>query len=197
MSSTPQRYFTSTALEALEAAQEKNKGLTLAGLVDKYGANANPDAVLCDRWRYSLGTLIRSAWRTRRSITSSIADELSCYPETEIAEERGVFVLGEVRCKPQDECALAVKLRARPELLGLLRKAVAAQPSKPENTNRMQVLRELIRLPKQKMTDEQCRRMGDAMFAFFCPADAVILTTNERDLRPLAEALGKTVQTPS
>ena len=35
------------------------------------------------------------------------------------------------------------------------------------------------------------------MFAFFCPIDAVVLTTNIKDHKPLAEALGKKAQTPS
>ncbi len=44
--------------------------------------------------------------------------------------------------------------------------------------------------------EKTCRSLGDAIFAFFAPADAAILTTNERDHRPLAAALGKSVDTP-
>jgi hypothetical protein len=51
MASTPQRYFTSTALEALELLRE-----TIAAQPQK---NANPDLVLCDRWN-SLNSLTRT-----------------------------------------------------------------------------------------------------------------------------------------
>ncbi len=54
----------------------------------------------------------------------------------------------------------------------------------------------MVRLPKEKLTDQHCRQLGDAVFAFFCPNDAVILTTNAKDLAPLAESLGKKTHTP-
>ena len=41
------------------------------------------------------------------------------------------------------------------------------------------------------MSDKTCRDLGDAVYAFFAPPDSVVLTTNIRDHRPLAEALGK------
>ena len=50
---------------------------------------------------------------------------------------------------------------------------------------------------KVRLTEEQCRFVGDAVFAFFCPDDAAILTTNVKDHKPLAEAIGKDVDWPS
>ncbi|HEY1731608.1 MAG TPA: hypothetical protein VGG15_07655, partial [Terriglobales bacterium] len=43
---------------------------------------------------------------------------------------------------------------------------------------------------------ESCRDLGDAIFAFFCPAEAEIATTNLRDLKPLAQAMGKAARAP-
>src|SRR5207302_7509130 len=121
----------------------------------------------------------------RRSLTSFVVDELPCYPETNVVEERGIFELGEVRCQPKDECSMATRLKQKPEILQTLKEAIQALPLKAENIKRTHVLRELIRVPKEKMTDQQCRQLGDGVFAFFCPVDAIILTTNTKDLRPL------------
>ena len=66
----------------------------------------------------------------------------------------------------------------------------------PEHKRRSKALREIARKPKLGVTEEQCRALGDAVFAFFAPADSVILTTNLRDLQPLAEAVGKTAERP-
>jgi hypothetical protein len=188
--------WVSTAVEALEAAAHKNRAVTLEQLVGKYGALAKEDAVLCDRYRLSLRLIIMKAWRKRRELTTAVIDELSCYSEGDIIEERGLIELGETACQPKDECHLAAKLKGNPQILKIMKAAVDAQPSKNENVKRSQVLRDLVRLPNQKLTPQQCRHLGDAVFAFFCPADATILTTNLTDLRPLAEALGKKVEAP-
>jgi hypothetical protein len=58
------------------------------------------------------------------------------------------------------------------------------------------VLSQLIRQPQKHITEEECRWLGDAIFAFFCPRAAVILTTNMRDHVPLAEAIGKRAENP-
>lgn len=196
MAMTPRKYWVSTAVEALAAAAHNNRNVTLQSLVGKYGRLATEDAVICDRYRLSLRGIIMRAWKRRRKLTTSVVDELACYAEINIAEERGLIDLGETKCEPKDECALAAVLRKDPEALRRLRDAVESQPQKPENTKRLQVLRDLIRIPKQKLTAQQCRQLGDAVFAFFCPADAVILTTNTKDLSPLAGALGKSAQRP-
>ena len=39
------------------------------------------------------------------------------------------------------------------------------------------------------MTPADCQRFGDAYFVLFCPR-ATIITTNTRDLKPIADALG-------
>lgn len=187
--------WVSTAVEALEAAGHRNSDVTLGELVDKYGALATDDVVRCERYRLSLRRIIMRAWKKRRQVTSSVVDELSCYPEGDVIEERGLIELGEVNCCPKDECCLAAELRRHPENLRKMKAAIASQPPKDENVKRSQVLRSLTR-PNQKLTPKQCRHLGDAVFAYFCPPDAVILTTNTTDLRPLAEALGKKAEAP-
>jgi len=141
------------------------------------------------------------AWKKRRQLTSTVVHELNCYPEGDIVEERGLIELGEVDCCPKDECCLAEELRRNPESLKKMKAAIADQTrkegnvQKKENVKRSQVLRNLIR-PSHKLTPKQCRYLGDAVFAYFCPPDAVILTTNTTDLIPLAEAVGKKAEAP-
>jgi hypothetical protein len=196
MATTPRRYWVSTAIEALEAGAHTERNVTLGDLVKKYGGTATDDVVRCDRYRLSLRSIIMRAWKQRRKLTSTVVDELECYPEANITEERGLIELGETRCQPSNECSLGERLRKNPDVLARLRRVVESQPSKPENTRRAKVLKEMVRLPKEKLTAQQCRQLGDAVFAFFCPLDAVILTTNAKDIGPLAEALGKKAQTP-
>ena len=75
------------------------------------------------------------------------------------------------------ECCLADQLKARPDLLEALRNAIPESSKRDEDRNRRKVLKQL-NSPKRPLTEEQCRWLGDAIFAFFCPQDAVILTTN-------------------
>ena len=77
-----------------------------------------------------------------------------------------------------------------------LRDAIPDSSSRLEDRNRRSVLSQLIRQPQKHITEEECRWLGDAIFAFFCPRAAVILTTNMRDHVPLAEAIGKRAENP-
>ncbi|MBZ5549968.1 MAG: hypothetical protein LAO22_18735 [Acidobacteriia bacterium] len=193
---SPRKYWASTAIEALEAGAHREISTTLQDLVQKYGSKARMDAVLCDRYRFSLRSIIVRAWRERRRLTSSVVQELACYAEANVTEERGLIEIGEIKCQPKDECPLAAALKADSETLKKLKAAIEGQPEKAENARRTKVLKDLIRLPKQKLTAQQCRHLGDAVFAFFCPPDAIILSTNTRDLLPLTEAIGKKAQAP-
>jgi len=56
--------------------------------------------------------------------------------------------------------------------------------------------KQLINTPKILLDRDQCRWLGDAVFAFFCPEDAVILTTNIGDHQRLAKAVGKRAEKP-
>jgi hypothetical protein len=196
MSLTPKRYTTATALDALRAAAYVTRNLTGAAMVDRYGQPAIWDRFLCDRYRLALRTLIESAWRRRRRIALNVVIPIPCYSETAPFEENGLLKVESLRCNPQPECSLAVALKARTDLLRRLKRAVDAQPINSENRRRSKALRELIRNPKRPMTEEMCRDLGDAFFAFFAPEDSVILTTNLRDHEPLARAVGKIAARP-
>lgn len=67
--------------------------------------------------------------------------------------------------------------------------AIAEQPPKPENDKRRAAIQKLQ--AGRDLNDNECRNLGDAVFALLAPAGYVIVTTNVRDHRPLARALGK------
>ena len=197
MSLTPRRYIVSTALEALRgAAQEVSKTTNLGDLVGKYGAAAKPDAVLADQYRLALKVQIMRAWRQRRKVTSFVIQELECYLEQGPREVAEQLEIESPSCRYTKECCLAQRLRARPEDLECLKNVIDKQSKKAENVRRRKALRSLYRTRRHLMTAELCRDLGDAYFALFTPEDTVILSTNTRDLAPLAESLGRKVASP-
>lgn len=197
MAMTPRRYQVATALEALHGATERSlKDATFKDLSAQYGALANADTVLGESFRLSLKATILRGWRQRRKVTTSVVEPLSCYAERGIDEYQGQLDAAMCRCSPERECCLAAKLRAQPGQLRALRQSVQSQDQKPENLRRARVLRTLYRTPNRGMTSEMCRDLGDAYFAFFAPRDSIILSTNLKDVGPLATALGKKSERP-
>lgn len=196
MSLSPKRYTTASAIEALrEAATVSGKATTLE-MVQIYGPTAKQDAVLCDRFRLAIRMNIVNAWKRRRTLVSEVSNPLPCYQEVGPYEERGLLILDPNRCAANAECQTACTLKTNAEALSRLKKVVDNQPPKPENQRRAQALRALIRTPKRTFSHDLCRALGDAVFAFLAPAESIILTTNIKDLAPLAEALGKRVERP-
>lgn len=193
MSRSPKRYTTSTAIEALKeaAAATLKGGATNQRLVDKYGAKASPDTTLCAMFRLSIKTSILKSWRRRRSTTTKTVEPLSCYEEKEPFEHKGLMEVSPTKCKPEKECCLAPELRKKNAELKILVETIKNLPGKTENDRRHKVLHEISRKPTNPVTEAYCRGLGDAYFALFCPEDAVILSTNIKDHKPLAEALGK------
>lgn len=198
ISRTPHRYLTSTALEALHASAFKVGKTAVARLAKKYGQTATLESILTDEYRYAVRTKIELAWRRRRSIATSVVDNLSCYREAAPFERRGLIELEPLKCNPDQEgCCLGPLLRSNQGDLQKLKAATEPTRATPEGRRRYQALRELIRRKiTQPVEEDTCRDLGDAFFAFFAPADAVILTTNVKDHTPLAAALGKRVEAP-
>jgi hypothetical protein len=122
---------------------------------------------------------------------------LSCYEETGPYElQDGQIEIQKLRCVIDKECSLAPVLRSRVEEIRKLRDAIIKEPKSAENDRRLRTLKDLIRKPKALVTEKTCRNLGDAFFALFAPSDSVVLTTNVKDHRPLATALGKRAESP-
>jgi hypothetical protein len=186
-------YKKSTSYEALEAATR---------LLPTSSPSSGPtlrkeDSELADRYRLALASLILRSWQRRRKMTTSTIHDLECYTEaTPTIGRDGFFDLSPQKCDRDRECCLAERLKARPDLLTALRDSIPSTSIREEDRSRRKALKQLINNPKRTLTEEQCRWLGDAIFAFFCPEDASILTTNLRDHKPLAEAVGKLAEQP-
>jgi len=195
LSRTPKRYLTSTALEALYSSAFAIGPTNLPELVKKYGSEATADSFQKDEYRLALKTAVLKAWKRRRSRFSAVVQPLSCYIEVAPEERLGLLRLEPVRCSPEKGCSLGPELAKSVDVLEAL-KEVTDRIDNAEHKRRSKALREIARKPKLGVTEEQCRALGDAVFAFFAPAGSVILTTNLRDLQPLAEAVNKTAERP-
>ena len=191
ISRTRQRNRTATALEALATASAISRTRTFKKLASKYGEAATPDIALCDEYRLILKRKILDAWRRRDKVASSVVLPLSCYRQEKPEEKRGTISCHPAKCDSDLACCLQAELVGDADKLKALRDATLnCDPQRDEHTKRAKVLRNLYRKPKERFTEDDCRRLGDAYFAFFAPSDCEILTTNLKDHEPLASAVG-------
>jgi hypothetical protein len=197
ISRTPQRYLTSTSIEAVATASYSALGqMTPAEAQAKYGSEISLDSIAADELRINLHSIILRAWRKRRRVTTSVVNPLSCYDEIDPVEERGLIVVTPRGCIPGSTCVLARQFREKQKEVEALKAALEASGGTGrEHQKRYQALRELTR-KSGPFDHEKCRALGDAVFALLAPEDATILTTNLKDHKPLAEALGKSVVAP-
>ena len=160
-------------------------------------SDPDPDRELADRYRLALASLILRSWNARRSVTDQTIQDLDCYTETKPRiDGNGMFEMEPTNCEVEQECCLKAALIASPTELKALRDAIPADSERTEDVERRKVLKQLLHNPKAPLTHESCRRLGDAVFAFFCPSTAVVLTTNIKDHKPLANAVGKDAEKP-
>jgi hypothetical protein len=187
-----QGYRRATSTEAIAAAGQVAKAQE-----KKYAGLGGTDRENADRYRLALVSIILRSWQKRRRTTSHVVDDLPCYFEVapRVGSD-GLFDLDPKLCDGEQECCLASALKSKPDLLEALHSAIPQGSGRREDQQRRQALKRLIKHPKDRVTREICRDLGDAIFAFFCPDDAVVLTTNLRDHGPLAEALGKKAEKP-
>lgn len=182
-----------TSLEALEAAAALEPALPNTNPV----APTERDEEMADRYRLALESLILRSWDKRRKLTTATIQDLECYTETRPSiGKNGLFDLTPQQCDGDRHCCLWGNLTDRDDLLRALRDAIPENSTRYEDRHRRKVLKQLINTPKIPLDRDQCRWLGDAVFAFFCPDDAVILTTNIGDHQRLAKAIGKQAEKP-
>jgi hypothetical protein len=183
-----------------ELLEEVKLSRTNNSLKAKYGRLADEESISYDSVKLETKLLTYKSWKKRRSVTTTVVQPLSCYQETAPFEEKnGLLSLKPNKCKT-DNCCLIEKLREKRFDVTKLKVAIGNLPealkTKPENVKRQKILREINSKPSIKISDSDCRNLGDAVFALFCPENADILTTNIKDHKPLANALGKTAISP-
>lgn len=194
---SPKRNTVATALDAIRLGARASRNLVTRDLAQQFGETAALDSILCDLYRFSIRTAVMKAWKRRRKITTNVVLSMTCYREVDPYEQDGLLKLDPQGCEMQPECKLAEVMKARPEDLKKLFDSIDVNSERREDKRRRKVLKEMYRIPKRFMvSNNDCRNLGDAIFAFFAPANSVILTTNRRDHEPLAAALNKSVEEP-
>jgi hypothetical protein len=191
MSRSPHRYLTSTAIQAFHTAFatlfDKH---TLDDLRVRYGGKANLDSVHADVVRLELKRAIIRSWNWRMTLFGGPHHILACYPDAPIKEAGARLEVKPYECHGQYECCLKAALAGRGKDLSTARRALKKDAKRKEITQRIKVLRQLEKHFTSLMGIKDCRAFGDAYFVLFCPAKAVVLTTNTRDIEPMATALG-------
>jgi hypothetical protein len=195
LSRSPQRYLTATAIQALHSA--------FAGMFDNldelrraHQGKANPDAIHADVLRLELKRAIFSAWKARNTLFGGAYHVLTCYPDAPIKEASKRIEIDPKDCPNGIECCLKAPLAKRKHDLAAIRAALKGNTDRLEVARRGKVLRQLEKHFSSLMSAKDCQAFGDAYFVLFCPAGAVIITTNLRDIEPMAAALGITVARP-
>jgi hypothetical protein len=190
MSLSPHKYITATAIQALHTAfKDWFAGTTLTDLQLQYGQKADPDAVHADALRLELKRAIVSSWNQRTTLFGGQQAKLSCYPDADLTENGLRLEVDPRDCPRGTDCCFKSRLAGRQQDVGIAKDALPADGRK-ETKERYRVLRQIEKHPSTLMSPADCRRFGDAYFVLFCPAGAVILTTNVRDIQGMADALG-------
>jgi hypothetical protein len=196
---TPRRYLPATALEGLVEAQRRFGQTGFLELQQRYGSQrANLDRLQAEYFSDCIRVLIFSAWKRRRKVARRVVFEADCLCERDpvVRGELIVFDPPDCALKALDPCGLAEDVAGRKREIDLIRIANKKLAASPERERRARVLKELSRKPKQKLSKDDCKALGDAMFAILAPAGRTILTTNRKDHEPLAQAVGRAVASP-
>jgi hypothetical protein len=196
ISRTPRRYFTSTIIQSLHTAFVKGfDGTTIKDLQSRYGSKANLDTVHADILRLELKKAIYSSWPRREKFLGGIYHRLTCYPDAQLVNQDGRIETRPDDCASGSDCCLKGQLATRRKDVALAR-ARLPKDGRPETSKRFRVLRQIEKHQGRTMTPKDCRDFGDAYFVLFCPKGATILTTNRRDIQPMADGLRVTVESP-
>ncbi|MFO1133275.1 MAG: hypothetical protein U1E16_14845 [Hyphomicrobiales bacterium] len=186
---SPKKNLAATAMEALIVAEESIASLRY--LPESLGSisPARRERLRRAEMINSLRVHILLAWRKRRKTFTRVVSSLSCFVEDEIVLKNDVIDCGRLKCAHQP-CCLRDEFATRPDDLMKLMKVCGAG-TRDEDRRRHKALRQLVRTPNRELDSKLCRSLGDAVFALQAPGDAVIVTTNIKDIEPLAAALGK------
>jgi hypothetical protein len=195
LSRSPHRYLTSTAIQAIHTAFA-NLFKDPNSLAQRYGAKAHPDAIHADALRLELKRVILSSWKKRSTLFGGPFHILSCYPDAPLRYDTPLIKTEPRDCPASAQCCLKDPIISRRKELAAVKHSLRSQTDRLEVARRGKVIKQLEKHPTSLMRPQDCRAFGDAYFVFFCPARAVILTTNLRDIGPMASVLRMTAETP-
>jgi hypothetical protein len=195
LSRSPHRYLTATAIQALQTAFA-NLFEDPDYLTQKHGSNGGVDGIHADALRLELKRVIFSSWKKRTALFGGAHHILSCYPDAPVTEVSKLIKIAPTDCPKDSECCLKVTLVRRRKDLAATRQALRSGTDRLEVARRGKVIKQIEKHPTSRMERQDCRAFGDAYFVLFCPTAAVILTTNLRDIEPMASAMQIDVEMP-
>lgn len=184
-----------TTLEALSHEQALLSNRASPNFAASIGVKFDLDTWQATEIRTALRTRIVKAWKRRNSLAKRISFKLSCYSDSKPAVDKtGQLFIPNRDCSVTD-CAMRQEMQKNSAALKLLIDASNGQQTN-EGKRRAAVLQKLYNACPS-LSPKECRNLGDAVFAFYAPQAAEILTTNVTDHRVLAGALHKTVVSPN
>jgi hypothetical protein len=190
-----QKNFASTAIGALADFESS----IAAHLPSTLAAHHPHDSLDVIKRRESCAFLRKKvllAWRDAKRAPYQPTNPLSCFAEVPPSlNSDGTLENRPTKCTLGDCCLVDQFGSAKSDTLAL-REKCAELSSKREMARRRKVLERILRSPNATLSENECRSLGDAVFALQCPGDAVILTTNLVDHGPLAQCVGKRAQRP-
>lgn len=196
MSMSPRKYLTATAIQALHTGfKAMFASPTLGALQNQYGAKADPDRLHADALRLELKRTVLNSWSKRHSLYGGQQELLDCYPDADLVERGARLEIDPRDCPRGTDCCLRARLSNKRKEVGKAKDALPDDGRK-ETRERYKVLRQLEKHHSSPMNPADCQRFGDAYFVLFCPGDAELLTTNVRDIQPMADALKVTFVKP-
>jgi hypothetical protein len=172
--------------------------LAARGTLDERGIAASNESLHFDYFRLQLYSLIKRAWTKRRRLTTRVVGELPCFHDLPLRVERKLFAKPDAVCDASIPCASAIHLRSKKNQLAMVRQVIESQPTSWENRRRCQVIGYILtgKWKSKVVENKDCRAFGDAVFAVLCPPGGTIVTTNVRDIKPLADRLHKFIFDP-
>lgn len=198
-----QRHKQQTAQEALDEAEAEVQGQPMAQIVAQLldatathlGSGGVSDAAFARQYRVALRGIVQRAHAEITVLMARATGQLPCFESRPLVARSGDILDDGVR-KCGSACALGALFASRSADVSLLAGVVTQQSQKPENTKRAAALQFVATHPGAAPSSDQCRALGDAVYALLCPAGGTIITTNVVDHAPLAEALGKRAKAP-
>jgi len=151
--------------------------------------------------RARLRVMIRRGWR-HLSMSYSFVNEVECQRElpepTLNADGRLTQSLPVIDCGKPQACGILAYVDKNRQTVQALADHLAGLPEKDKgaDTDKKHVdgLRHLLESSAGKaFKGKKCHRCGDALICLESPQTHVIATKNERDFRPIASHLGKTL----
>lgn len=173
-------------------------GTILGAFEEFFGQAGNfpiqsPAELIAD-FRGNMRRKIRRGFSKMQTAVASVSNEVGCRSliQGPIQDKDGYFdqKLNKDLCGKVNECGIKkyyTKHKADFETI----RAVLDPKMDDETCGRYSALRELYRVANRDFQAAECYKCGDATISHECPKTVVLITKNEKHIKPILEALDK------